>query len=182
MPAMTLPLEAKIEAILFQQAVPFKIDKLAQVTGVGEEEVGAALDRLTQTLAGRGTTLVRKDDAVALGTVAAAGELLEQLAREELSADLGKAGLETLTIVLYRGPIPRAEIDWIRGVNSSFILRHLLVRGLVEKIPNPANTRSFLYRPTFEVMSLLGLAKVEDLPDYTNIVETLNEIKNGQLH
>ena len=180
MPPMNLSLEAKIEAILFQQAEPFAVEKLAKATGTTSEEVSQALERLEQTFGGRGTTLIRKNNEVMLGTTSEAGELLGQLAKEELSADLGKAGLETLSIVLYRGPITRAEIDWIRGVNSSFILRHLLVRGLVEKIPNPENSRSLLYRPTFEVMSLLGISKIGDLPDYQAITTKLNEVKNAE--
>jgi len=177
---MTLTLAAKIEAILFQQAEPLKLSKLAQATGTSNEEVDSALIELGQSLTNHGLTLVSKNDEVALGTSSEAGQILENLTRTELSADIGKAGLETLAIVLYRGPITRAEIDWIRGVNSSFILRHLLVRGLVEKVSNPENLRSFLYRPTFEVLSLLGISKIEELPGYAQVVIKLNETKNVQ--
>jgi segregation and condensation protein B len=74
--------------------------------------------------------------------------------------DLGKAGLETLSIILYQGPISRAEIDYIRGVNSNFILRNLLIRGLIERVENPHDQRSFLYKPTLELISYLGLSKI----------------------
>ena len=101
--------------------------------------------------------------------------MIEELCKEELSRDLGKAGLETLSIVLYRGPITRSGIDYIRGVNSTFILRNLLIRGLVEKIPNPNDQRSFLYRATFDLLSHLGIPRVEDLPEYGNTNESIEK-------
>ena len=85
--------------------------------------------QLEQDLKGRGLSLVRTDDEVMLGTAKEFSGLIEDLAKEELSRDLGKAGLETLSIVLYLGPITRADIDYIRGVNSQFILRALLIRA-----------------------------------------------------
>jgi segregation and condensation protein B len=76
------------------------------------------------------------------------------------------AGLETLSIVLYLGPVSRSEIDYIRGVNSNFILRNLLMRGLVERIEHETDKRSLKYRPTFELLSFLGIGSVEELPEY----------------
>ena len=113
--------------------------------------------------------MLRKDDEVALRTAPEAGGLIETLAKEELTKDLGKAGLETLSIVLYQGPISRREIDYVRGVNSNFILRNLLVRGLVEKVENPRDQRSFLYRPTFDLLSFIGISKIDELPQYASV-------------
>ena len=87
--------------------------------------------------------------------------------------DLGKAGLETLSIILYRGPATRRDIDYIRGVNSQFILRNLLIRGLVEKIQNPDDQRTFFYKPTFQLLSYLGIGKLEDLPEYLTMKNDL---------
>ena len=93
---------------------------------------------------------------------------------------MGKAGLETLSIILYQGPITRSEIDYIRGVNSNFILRNLLVRGLIEKIVSPKDTRSFMYRPTFELLQHIGVSKIENVPDYQKIRTEIENFKNGQ--
>lgn len=142
------------------------IAELAKLLSVKEEEVREALDILEQSLANRGVTLVRNVDKVMLATAASNSELIEKLTKEELAKDLGRAGLETITIVLYAGPISRPEIDWIRGVNSSFILRHLLIRGLVERLPKPGDARVYVYQPTFDLLNYLGISKVEDLPDY----------------
>jgi len=112
-----------------------------------------------------------------LGTAPEMGELIEALIKEELSKDLGKAGLETLSIVLYRGPISRSKIDYIRGVSSTFILRNLLVRGLVERVSNPDDQRSFLYKPTFELLSYLGISRIEDLPEYDAVKQELESFQ-----
>jgi segregation and condensation protein B len=159
-------LESHIEALLFWKGESLSIKKLAELLSKTEEEIQAGLIRLEHTLQGRGIVLVRKDNEVMLGTAPEFSSLIESLTKEELTRDLGKAGLETLSIVLYKGPIKRSGIDYIRGVNSHFILRNLLIRGLVEKIPDPLDQRSFLYKPTFELLSFMGISKIEDLPEY----------------
>ncbi|MCC6290939.1 SMC-Scp complex subunit ScpB [Candidatus Nomurabacteria bacterium] len=165
--------EALIEAILFWHTEPMTMAELTRAIGRGETEIREALAVLDRNLESRGVQLVYKDDEVMLGSHPEASEVIERLAKEEMSQDLGRASLETLTIVLYRGPVSRARIDYLRGVNSSFILRHLMIRGLVERVPNPEDARSFLYRPTFELLQNLGVKRVEDLPDYASLVDKL---------
>ena len=78
-----------------------------------------------------------------------------------------------LSIILYKGPISKAEIDQIRGVNSSYILRNLLIRGLVERKNLSGKT---VYSETFDLMRYLGVAKKEDLPAYDKVIDKLNQI------
>ena len=168
-----LTLEAQIEAILFWKAEPLTIPELARVLARTEAEINQALETLTTEIADQGIALIHNNDEIMLGTSPQAGELIERLTKEELSREIGKAGLETLTVILYRGSVSRAEIDYIRGVNSSFILRNLLVRGLIDKISNPADARSFLYRPTFELLAWLGVKDPAELPDYQRVMTEL---------
>ena len=160
-----MPRHAQIEAILFWKAEPVSLADLAAWLNCSPEEISSALEELGQKLADRGLTLIRDERSATLGTNPAASDLIAQLTKEELSRDLGKAALETLSIVAYKGPITRAEIDYIRGVNSSFILRALQIRGLVERLPNPADARTYLYQPTLELWQYLGLTSPNDLPD-----------------
>lgn len=169
-----MPLHAKIEAILFWKSAPLQLKKLAEILEVSVEEIAAALTELEQTLIGRGLQLVFKEDEVMLGTRSELGSLIEKLIKDEIVRDLGKAGLETLSIILYRGPVSRRDIDYIRGVQSNFILRNLMIRGLVEKISNPQDERSFLYKPTFELLSYLGIEKIEDLPEYGELQKEMH--------
>ncbi len=166
-------LEAKIESVLFWKGEPMPVKKLAKILNVSEEEIAAGLEKLDKILEGRGVELVRKEDEVMLGTRAEIGPLIETLTKEELVKDLGKAGLETLAIIIYRAPVARRDIDYIRGVNSQFIVRNLLVRGLIEKVQNPEDQRSFYYKPTFELLSYLGVGALEKLPEYETMRKEL---------
>lgn len=178
-----LDISAQIEALLFFKGEPVTVRFLAETLKISEGEVNSALGMLDRSLLGRGVVLMRNDNEVMLGTAPGMGQTIEELVKEELSKDLGRAGLETLAIVLYRGPIARSEINYIRGVNSNHILRALLVRGLIEKIEEASpgterGTRSTIYRPTFELLSYMGVSKVEDLPEYERVrgaVETFKE-------
>ena len=75
-------------------------------------------------------------------------------------------------LVLYRKRVSRGEINFIRGVNSGFILRALEVRGLVKKSSNK-DARVYEYGPTLELLSFMGVTKIEDLPRFEEIRETL---------
>ena len=173
--------EKQLEAILFWKGEPVSIKKLSQIFTKTEGEISASLTKLEVDLSNRGIVLVTKDDEVTLGTSKDASEIIEKLTKDELVRDLGKAGLETLSIIIYQGPISRAEIDYIRGVQSNFILRNLMIRGLVEKVPNPKDQRSFLYKPTFEMLSFMGITKIEDVPSYNAARAEIESYKNSQV-
>ena len=164
-----MPLDAQIEAVLFWKGEPMKVKKLALILKKTDEEIQAGLAELAKNIEKRGVQLVYNEDEVMLGTRNEMGGLIETLIKEELVRDLGKAGLETLSIIIYRGPVTRRDIDYIRGVNSNFILRNLLVRGLIEKVTNPKDERSFLYKPTFQLLSYLGVSSIEELPEYAEV-------------
>jgi len=172
-----MDLPQKIEAILFWKAEPVAVKKLASLLDVDVNAVKEGLTRLETALNGRGVTLVQTADDVMLGTAKELSPLIEKLTKDELTRDLGKAGLETLSIVLYQGPISRANIDYIRGVNSQFILRSLLIRGLVERSDNPEDARSFLYKPTLDLLSHLGISKIADLPEYDQVRSEIESLK-----
>ncbi|MES2315012.1 MAG: SMC-Scp complex subunit ScpB [Patescibacteria group bacterium] len=190
-PAPTSNLPQQLEAILFWKAEPVTFKKLAQLLSiektdttegvkVTEEQIKTGLIELEKTLQGRGLSLVQTDAEVMLGTAKELSPLIEKLTKEELTRDLGKAGLETLSIILYQGPISRADIDYIRGVNSQFIIRNLLIRGLVERIDNPKDARSFLYKTTLDLLAHLGISKIEELPEYDKVRADIESFKNQQ--
>ena len=173
-------LSKKIESLLFYKNSPTKIKDLAKILNVSEEQILNSVTKLKEELQERGIRLMKKDSAVMLGTAPEFGEMIETLIKEELNKDLGKAGLETLAIVLYLGPVAKSKVDYIRGVNSGFILRNLMVRGLVERINNPEDQRSFLYKPTFELFAHLGITDIKELPDYESVSEEISQFENQQ--
>jgi segregation and condensation protein B len=173
-----MELESKIEGLLFYKGEEITINKLSQLLKVTETEVKESIEKLKQSLSSRGLVIVEKDDSVLLGISRELSPLIESIRKEEITHDLSKASLETLSIVLYRNGVARSEIDYIRGVNSSFILRNLLVRGLIEKIVDPKDSRRVLYRPTFETLSYMGVGSISELPNYENIKNELEKTIN----
>lgn len=176
---MSLSLSARIEAILFFKTEPVTKGDLVRLLSVTPEEVEKGLNELDTHLEGRGVVLVRNEDAYILQTAPAASKIIEDIAKEELSRDLGKASLEVLSLVLYRGPISKSDIDYIRGVNSSFIIRNLMVRGLIER-DEKSGGRSFVYKPTFELLSHLGIKNITELPEYSDITQKVNAVQAQQ--
>lgn len=168
-----MELKHSIQAILFYQAEPISIGRLSKLLKRSEDDIRVALVQLREQIEGTGLSLVENGAEVMLGTSPLASSLIAEITKEELSKELSKAALETLAIVLYKGPITRAEIDYVRGVNSNFILRNLQVRGLVEKVDNPTDQRSYLYKPTFELLKFMGVTRLEDLPEYAGTMDQL---------
>ncbi len=167
-------LESKIEAILFWKGEPISRKKLGEILKTGENEINEGIGKLKENLKTRGVVLLEREDDIMLGTAPELSKLIEDLQKEELNKELSKASLETLSVVLYKNGANRSLIDYIRGVNSSFTLRALSIRGLVEKILDPKDNRRYLYKPSFELLSYMGVKSIEELPDYAEVSNSIN--------
>lgn len=164
-----MQLEQKIEAILFFKGEPISRKKLEEVLGVSQLEINESITKLKEILKDRGIVLQENENEVMLGTAPELSEIIEKLQKEELNKELSKASLETLSIILYKNGVGRALIDYIRGVNSSFTLRALSIRGLIEKTTDKDDSRRYIYKPTFALLSFMGVKSVEELPDYETV-------------
>lgn len=169
-----MELNACIEAILFYKVEPMARKTLAELFRVSIDEINVAIEQLKVALTHRGIQLMCTDVTVQLVTTPEISSVIEHLRKEELSADIGKAGAETLAIILYRGPLSRVEIDRIRGVNSTFIIRNLLIRGLIERRSHPTDSRSFTYAITSALLQHLGITAREQLPEFSEIMNALD--------
>lgn len=166
-------LETKIESVLLFKNEPVSISDLGKWLDEKPEDIKVALSDLINFYKDRGVVVVFDGELVSFGTHPKASGLIESLIKEELSRELGRAGLETLAIILYKGPISRREIDHIRGVNSSFILRNLLIRGLIER--TEGTERSYSYKSTLKLLEHLGISRREDLPDFETAFQKIEE-------
>lgn len=174
-----MTIEQKIEAILFFKGEPVSRKKLSSILEVGQLEINESIEKLKESLKDRGIVLQEKEDELTLGTRPELSETIEKLQKEELNKELSKASLETLSIILYKNGVGRSLIDYIRGVNSSFTLRALSIRGLIEKSTDPEDSRRYIYRPTFELLSFMGVKSVEELPDYESVKESIDKAKES---
>ncbi|OGL74544.1 SMC-Scp complex subunit ScpB [Candidatus Uhrbacteria bacterium RIFCSPHIGHO2_02_FULL_60_10] len=163
-------LSAQIESILFVTNRPLSVKKIAETVGADRTEVSKALDEIAAAYntEGRGVRLLRHGDDVQLSTAPEASALVQAYLKDETTGELTKPSLETLTIVAYRGPVSKAELEQIRGVNCSLILRNLMMRGLVESVGEVGKPET-RYRVTMDFLRFLGVAGVEELPDYEKL-------------
>lgn len=167
---MTMNLSSKLEAILFAAAKPFSIKRLAELTGASAEEVKEGIAHLVASLEEQesGLMLQEHGNDVELVSRPEAAELVRQVVAIEASGELTRPSLETLTILAYRGPMTRPELEQVRGVQSSLILRNLIMRGLVEE-KEDARLGQPTYAVTFEFLNALGLPSVDALPEYETL-------------
>lgn len=152
--------------------------KMAETLDCSEVELKSAIQELEESIKSdqRGLILVSDKDKVQLTTKPDFAGLFEQLIKEEMSENLTPSALETLSIVTYAGPISRAEVDYIRGVNSSFTLRNLSIRGLVERLIDPHRANAYIYSPSMEFLKLLGISKKEDLPEHEKFSQLVKKL------
>lgn len=170
---MALSLSAQLEALLFTAGEPLSRKRLVALLGAPVEDIADALAELAATLEGRGLALIRSDDEVELRTTAEAAPLVQSLRESELSRDLGKASLETLALILYKGGATRGEIDWVRGVNSTAAIRALLLRGLIERSEDATDKRRARYTATIDALAHLGVSSVDQLPRFAEFTTAL---------
>ena len=168
-----IDLEAQIEAILFYRGEPTSFAEIAHILEISEDEVRETTHALATSLAARGIRVIGGEKEATLATAPGAAPLIEKLRKSEIDRDISKAASETLAIILYKGPLTRAEIDYIRGVNSTFILRNLLTRGLIEKQEHPEDQRTFLYAPSLELLAHMGITRIEELPEFDKVKREL---------
>jgi len=162
-------LAARAEAHLFVEGGSLSVRKLAHLLTCDERALKAALDELSLSLEGSGLALIRTDREVSLATAPRVSTAVRESLEEALARDIGDAGLEALAVVLYRGDSTRAQIDYIRGVNTTSTIRTLLARGLLERSNNPDDAREYVYRPTTDLLAHLGVRQSSELPDYDAI-------------
>lgn len=166
----------KIEAILFYLAEPVKVSFLTKTLEVSREELLQAVGELGIILEKRGVRIVYHEDEIVLATAPELSGLIEKIIKEERERDLGRAGIETLSIIAYKGAVSKKEIEYIRGVNSQYALRNLLLRGLVEKKAGQGDERVVLYSITGDTLRYLGLSHISELPEYEESQKQLDVV------
>jgi len=166
-------IEQKIEAILFAVGDPVGLKKLTDIINESEEVIRTALIALKQKYSesSSGIYLIEQEDSFQLATKPETSDIIKRVVKTETHENLTPSALETLSLVVYLAPISKSSLEYIRGVNSSFILRNLLIRGLVSRTIHPQKNNTYLYHPTHDLMRHLGITSQEELPDFAKYQE-----------
>lgn len=162
-------LETQLEALLFLSTKPLSPAQISRTLEISETEASAALLSLAEkrNTEESGVHLVHTGDEWQMATNPACANLGEKFVKEDAD-ELTRPSLEALTIIAYRGPITKPEIEAIRGVNCTLILRNLLMRGLVTEREN-ALKGQMVYELSLDAVRFLGVHDVRELPSYDDL-------------
>lgn len=163
----------KLESVLFVSSKPLATEQLANFVDANEQEVLTTLTDLVERRKHEGIVLLNVNGYWQLATHPENVELVKAFLNADLREKLTDATVEVLGIIAYRQPISKTEIESIRGVNSQYSIRQLLMRGLIEKIANPNDSRSNLYQVTTEFLQHLGLQSISDLPEFEKLTSSI---------
>lgn len=166
-------------AILFVAGNPVTTAELSKFLEISEEEVDSEIEAVRTELEQFGLVITKMGSSYQMATAPEVSTVVKNFSQSQLREKLTEAAIETLAIVAYKQPVSRAEIESIRGVNSQYILKLLLQRGLVEKIPSKNDARVLLYQTTHEFLQHLGIKDTKELPSFEEIEKKLEtpEIK-----
>jgi len=161
-------MKSAIESLLYISTRPLSFKELAKLTNQKIGEVEAAVKELVDeyNLKDGGIKIIQNGHEVQMTTNPKHTELIQGFLGEEVSGELTPASIETLSIIAYRQPITREDLEQIRGVNCSIILRNLLIRGLAEE--DKKDGRVF-YRLSVDFIKHLGVTDVKELPDFEKL-------------
>jgi len=165
-----MSLRSQIESLLFISIRPLSLKKIIELSGGRQDEVKKELADLFEEYnqKDKGINIQKIGNNYQMVSNAENSKMISGFLKEEITGELTPASLETLTVIAYRGPITKAELEMIRGVNCSIILRNLLIRGLIEEKEDKQNMVA-TYQISFDFMKHLGITEPAQLPDYEKL-------------
>lgn len=185
---------AALEAVLMVIDEPVSEEQLAAVVGLPTATIRDQLHELAREYDGytkegdaipvRGFELRQLAGGWRVYSRPAYSEIVSQFVVDGQTARLTQAALETLAVIAYRQPVPRARVSAIRGVNVDSVVRTLAQRGLIEEVGTDPVSGAFLYRTTAYFLERLGIGSVDELPQIAQHLpglENLHEIENALL-
>lgn len=160
----------KVEALLFVSDRPLKPKRIGQVLGISAEDALMFINELAEQYdqEKRGFRILTVGEKYQLVSAPDYADSVKKFLNADLTAELTKPSIETLAIIGYRGPVSKAELEMIRGVNCSLILRNLLMRGLIEAKDDSKTMQTYFTMST-EFLRHLGILSVTDLPHFEKL-------------
>jgi len=176
-----MSLKSQLESLLFVSIKSLSLKELSSAVNAKPLEVEKALAELATDYqdSGSGLTLIKNSNQYQLTTSGDNSALVKDFLKSETSGELSQPSLEALTIIAYRGPISKLELERIRGINCSLIIRNLLIRGLIEEKFEKTKQENY-YTVTLDFIRFLGLNNISDLPEYSKLNQS-QELKQALL-
>lgn len=165
-----MPVKSKIESLLFISSKPMAASQIADLLKVDKKEIIKSADELLADYKNNnaGVQIIKDGQKYQMASSPENSKIIQDFIKDEIDGELSRPSLEALTIIAYRGPVSKIDLDRIRGVNCSLILRNLLLRGLIEEKFDKKKNESY-YKISFDFIRFLGLNDIKDLPDYERL-------------
>ena len=176
---------ASVEAILFVAGDPVNVEQLAHTMNLTYSEMDEALDELARSYEGdnRGIRLNHNGGEAYLSINPARARVVEMFLQPLKKQPLSQAVLETLSVIAYRQPTTRAEIEAVRGVKCDYSVQMLLKRGLIEEAGQRETLgRPTEYRTTDKFLMHFGIESIEELPDINELPQDTPDLQPAEGH
>lgn len=169
----------KILSYMFLEAGSVSFSDISKYFNLEIEQVKGIVKEILEWSKNTPFDVVLTENDACLVLNSEMSEIISELDKKEGERELTKASIETLSIILYKNGATRSDIDYIRGVNSSFSIRSLISKGYIEKgTKSSKNNRQDAYLPTADLFRFMGIVDTKELPDYENSIKKLEEILN----
>jgi len=163
---------AVLEAVLFAMGEPVKVSRLAELVEATEDETTALLEGMKKGYdkADRGITINQIDDAYQMCSKAEMYDYLIDVTKTERKFALSDSALEALSIIAYKQPVTRLDVEKIRGVNSDHAINRLLEFDLIKELGRlDAPGKPILFGTTDQFLRSFGVKSLEDLPELSQV-------------
>lgn len=173
-------MKAIIESLLFTWGDPLDLEDIAKILEIDKSNVYKVIKEMIDDFDHnkRGLRIIKMDNSYQIGTRPEHYNWLKKLKEQKPPKSLSNATLETLSIIAYKQPVVKSDIDYIRGVKCDRALKTLIERNLVKELGRLEKTgRPIIYGTTKEFLRLFSLESLNELPELERIERELNEIK-----
>lgn len=162
--------KSKLESLLFVSIKPMSVMQLADLINRPAKEIQEAVEELLKNYKDNkgGIQIIKNNNQYQMVSAPENAELAQKLVKDEITGELSRPSMETLTIIAYRGPVSKLDLDRIRGVNCALILRNLLLRGLIEAKFDRKKNETY-HNISFDFIRFLGINNINELPDYERL-------------
>ena len=160
-------LHAAVEAILFAMGDSVELSKIASVLEISEKQLKEIIQQMNEAYANsnRGIYILELEDSVQLSTKPEMYDYLIKIAKAPRKYVMSETLLETLSIIAYKQPVTRLEIEKIRGVSCDHAVNKLLEFNLIQELGRlDAPGRPLLFGTTEEFLRTFGVKSLSDLP------------------
>jgi len=167
----------KIIQILLYEGGSMKKEDLAKFLNIDKKEIEENISEMENLLSNLKLKLIKNQTSLEISLSDEINSLINKNKIEELKTELSESALQTLAVVIYRNKATKAEIDFVRGVDSGRSIKNLLTRGIIEKLEEKNKK---YYIPTTETLRYLNIENIENIQDYQEISQKLKTLIEGE--